>query len=359
MHFQIQRWSWIFIFQSLLVQLSVAHLSPNILAREAIDNLFQRSLSKAEKARNAYTAVAITAAVVLVVGLVGLFLFIRKGRQVVAEPEAGADHKPSWWMVDGKTEKKDWWGLGLNAQASTPTESLGPDGRTRTQRLKAALRLRVPDQSILPTHRGTTTIPPLPMQTDQNRYPDSLERGGTQDPVPSLPQIPTMVIHSTHQHLEPNVSVPPRALLGHGSSSERRTLPRSPAAGRRRSRSLTQPIRNPFLPLGEPDGPVSQFPVLKARANESRNSHSLSIDVTLQPSIIGRTPQQTEPVTPRSGHPSALQLREPTTPRSGHRNRPPTLQLKEPGTPRSGRKMQFRIPGLPGSSRIAQFPTHV
>jgi len=335
MPFQIQHWSWIFIFQSLLVQLSVAHRSHDILAREIIDNLFHRGLSKAEKTRNAYIAVAITASIVLVVGLVGLFLSIRKRRQVVDEPEAGVDHNPSWRMVDGKSEKKDWWWLGLNAQAATPIEPLAPDGRTRTQRLKVALRLRVPDQPILPTRRGTTTIPPL-MPTDQilqPRYPESLERGGTRDPilpVPSLPQLPTMAIHSTNQHLEPNVSVPPRALLVHGSSSERRTLPRSPAVGRRRSK----PIRNPFLPLGEPDGPMSQ------------------IDITSQPSSTGRTLQLMEPATPRSGHrhrPSALQLKEPAMPFSGHRILSPVLQ-KGPATPRSGRKIQFK---MPGSSRLA------
>lgn len=327
MLFQIQRWSWIFIFHALLVQPSFARLSHDVLARKVVDNLFQRGLSKEEKTRNAYVAVAITAAVVLIVGLVGLFLFIRKRRQVDPESEAGADHKPSWWMVDGKTDKKDWWKLGT--QTSLPTEPLGPDGRSRTQRLKAALGLRVPDQPILPTHRGTIKSPPLPMQMNPNirpMYPDSLERGGARDQAPSLPQIPAIAIDLTdHQHLERKLSVPPRVLLTHSSSrstSERRVLPRSPAAGRRRSRSLTQPIRNPFLPLQESDGP------LKGDAQDSQLRHSRSMSQTptpypaLQPSLSARKAP------------------------------PPALQLKEPETPRSGRKVHFGLPRSPRPSEI-------
>jgi len=319
MPFQIQRWSWIFIFQSLLVQPSFAHLS---LEGKVMDNLFQRGLSKAEKTRNAYIAVAITATVVLVVGIVGLFLFIQKRKQAVVDAETGADHRPSWWMVDGKTENKDWWGLGSKTQASPPTEPLGRDGRSRTQRLKAALGLRIPDQPILPTHRGTIMSPPLPLQTDLNlhpRYPDSLERGGVNA---SLPKIPTIAIHSTDQRLERKLNMLPRALLTHSSSrstSERRVLPRSPAAtGRRRSRSLTQPMRNPFLPLRD-DGPVSQLATLKT-ANDSQNSRSHSIDTALQSTFPGR------------------------------RNPPPALQLKEPETPRSGRKVHFGLPRSPRPS---------
>lgn len=268
---QIQRWSWIFIFQSLLVQPSFAHLSHDILARKVMDNLFHRGLSKAEETRNAFIAVAITASIVLVVGCVGIFLFIWKRRQVVAEPEAGADHKSSWRMVDGKTERKDWWRLGRNTQVSPPAEPLEPDGRSRTQRLKAALRLRVPDQ------RGTTMSPPLPMQSDpdlQPGYPEYLERGGTQDPAPSLPKIPSIAVHLDDQHLERKARVPARAVLTHNSSrsiSERRVFPRSPAVGRRRSRSLAQPIRNPFLPLRESEAPVSQFDVLKSSSPARRN----------------------------------------------------------------------------------------
>ena len=175
-------------------------------------------MSKAEGTRNAFIAVAITASIVLVVGCVGIFLFIWKRRQVVAEPEAGADradHKSSWWMVDGKTETKDWWRLGRNTQVSPPAEPLEPEGRSRTQRLKAALRLRVPDQ------RGTTMSPPLPMQSDPNLqpgYPERLERGGTQDPAPSLPEIPSIAVHLDDQHLESKPRVPVRAVLTHNSS---------------------------------------------------------------------------------------------------------------------------------------------
>lgn len=280
-----------------------------------------RGLSKAEKTRNAFIAVTITATVVLVVGLVGLFLFIRKRRQIVVDTEAGADSKPSWRMVDGKTEKKVWWELGHNAQASPPIEPLGHDGRSRTQRLKAALGLRIPEQPILPTHRSTIMSPPLPMPTDKNlqpKYPDSLERGGIRHPPPSLPQIPTITIQSTDQHLERKLSVPPRALLIHNPSRltyERRVLPGSPAAGRRRSRSLTQPTRNPFLPLGESDVPVS---IVKAGANKSQRNRSQSIKTALQPSF--------------------------------RRNPPPALQLKEPETPRSGRKVHFGLPRSPRPS---------
>lgn len=338
MPFQIQRWSWIFIFHALLVQPSFARLSHEVLARKVVDNLFQRGFSKEEKTRNAYIAVAITAAVVLVVGIVGLFLFIRKKRQVVPEPEAGADHKPSWWMVDGKSDMKDWWRLG--AQATPPTEPLVSDGRSRTQRLKAALGLRVPDQPILPTHRGTIKSPPLPMQTVptiQPIYPDSLERGRTRDQAPSLPQIPVIAINLTDQPLERKLSVPPRVLLTHSSSrstSERRVLPRSPAAGRRRSRSLTQPVRNPFLPLRESDDPVSQFAAQKADVQDPQlnRSHSISRShetptpySALQPSFPGR-----------KGPPPALQLKEPETPR----------------TPRSGRKVHFGLPRSPRPSEI-------
>ena len=193
MPFQI-RWSWISIFHSLLVQPSFARFSHDILAMKVMDNLFSvcQWFVKGKET-------------LLLQLRVGLFLFIRKRRQVVVEPEAGADSKPSWRMVDGKAEKKVWWGLGHNAQASPPIEPLGHDGRSRTQRLKAALGLRVPEQPIFLTHRSTIMSPPRPMPTDKNlqpRYPDSLERGGIRDPPPSLPQIPTITIQSTHQHLK-------------------------------------------------------------------------------------------------------------------------------------------------------------
>ncbi|KAF8204911.1 secreted proline-rich protein [Pholiota molesta] len=276
----IQFWSWIFIIQIMLVRPGYAKVGHNyeVLARRALGKVFSRDLTEAEvTTRNTFTALAVTASVLLVVGLVGLFLVIwRSKRQTkVPEPESGiadvkvADGRPSWWMVEGKNEKMDWWRLShrLESTEAPAIDTSKPVEGGRIARLKAALQRRSGNVQgpIIPMYRSTTPSPTdtlgLPIQTNPNiepRYPESLERGYQAPiyPVQSPPQIPLLYVGD--KPLKRSPTSPPRAIVTNGQratlsrSGARAGVPRSPAV-RRRDLLHRHSFRNPFLPLKTPD----------------------------------------------------------------------------------------------------------
>jgi len=275
MAFQI--WSWIFIIQIMLVQPGYAHVGHyKSLTRRALVRVFARSLTEAEiTAKNTFTALAITLSVVLVVGLVGLFLVIQRSRRQVKvpEPESGVvDAKPSWWMVEGKNEKMDWWRLShrLEPAAVPAVDPTQPVDGGRIARLKAAIQRQAGKkaQPIIPMYRTNSPSPTaslgLPMQADpdvQPKYPDSLERGYRAPIyfVQSSPQVPQ--IYVGERPLKRSPTSPPRAIVTGGQratlarAGARSGAPRSPA-GRRRDLLHRHSFRNPFLPLKVPEIPL-------------------------------------------------------------------------------------------------------
>ncbi|KAF8974632.1 hypothetical protein BDZ97DRAFT_1774635 [Flammula alnicola] len=273
-----QLWSWIFIIQFMLVRPGFAHVSHNyeVLTRRAFGKVFARSLSKSETTRNTFVALAIAAGVVLLAGLLGLFLFIRRAKmqKKVSEPESGAvTGKPSWWMVEGKNEKMDWWRLShrIEPAVGAGVEATKPIEGGRIARLKAAIQRQAGkgQQPLLPTHRSATPSPTdslgLPMQTNPNiepRYPDSLERGYRAPiyQVQSPPQIPALYIGD--RPLKQSPTTPPRAIVTHGQRATlarcgaRTGAPRSPAGRRWLNRHS---FRHPFLPLKDSDAPLPKI----------------------------------------------------------------------------------------------------
>ncbi|KAF8165015.1 hypothetical protein B0H34DRAFT_687431 [Crassisporium funariophilum] len=350
-----QRWSWIFIFQSLLVRPGYAHVSQDfndILARTVMENVFSRGLTKAQKSRNAFIAIAITAAVVLVAGALGLYLFIRRQRRSTVEPEAGAVDKPSWWMVEGKNEKMDWWRLSHRIPPVDGTEPEQVDGRSRFNRLKAALQRKAgKDQPLLPTHRGDIRSPTdslnLPMQTDPNlqpRYPDALERGfraplyPVESSGPQIPPIPslTRTVYDTDQPVKQTPSVPPRAIVTQGRTlSDRRAgAPRSPAS-KRKSWLHRHSFRHPFLPLKDSEAPLPQISA-PTPADSASTHPKLGYSAS-----IGK-PRTTGP-SPLGGRKSSLK------PAGGRRPAlPAPLQLQDGEQPR---KVVFGLPCSPRPPR--------
>jgi len=195
----------------------------------------------------------------------------------VPEPESGvAAAKPHWWMVEGKSEKMDWWRLSHPLSGPPGVESPKSDsGRSRIERLKDALKIQKKgrNQPILPTHRPLALSPTdslnLPLQTDpdiRHRYPDSLERGYRAPiyPVQSPPQIPTvtMTMYDGNKPFKRSPSIPPRAIVTQGQrtttsrSLSRTGAPRSPAGRRWLSRHS---FRHPFLPLKDSDAPLPKI----------------------------------------------------------------------------------------------------
>jgi len=271
-----QLWSWIFIIQIMLVRPGYAHVGHyQGLTRRALVRVFARSLSESEiTAKNTFTALAITLSIVLVVGIVGLFLVIRRSRRQVKvpEPESGVvDAKPSWWMVEGKNEKMDWWRLSHRFEpAAVPAiDPTKPVEGGRIARLKAAIQRQAGKnaqaQPIIPMYRNNSPSPTeslgLPMQSVpdvQPKYPDSLERGYRAPiyPVQSPPQI-----YIGERPLKRSPTSPPRAIVTGGQratlarAGARSGAPRSPA-GRRRDLSKRHSFRNPFLPLKVSDAPL-------------------------------------------------------------------------------------------------------
>jgi len=353
-----QLWSWIFIFQTLLIRPSYAKVSHNyeVLAGRALERVFIRGLADEQKTRNTFIALAIAAGVVLLAGIVGLFLlYIRqKVLQKVQEPEAGViDAKPHWWMVEAKNEKMDWWRLSHRLSATPGVESPKSDsGRSRIERLKDTLNIQRKrnNQPLLPTHRPVAHSPTntlnLPMQTNANiqpRYPDSLEHGYRAPiyPVQSPPQIPTvtMTMYDGGRPLKRSPSIPVRAIVTQGQratlsrSLARSGAPRSPAGRRWLSRNS---FRHPFLPLKDTDAALLKISAPMPTTIDPFNP-KLNYAVSIKEPRAAPTP----PGAPRKlavpPVPSKAGLRKPIL--------PAPLQLEQPfGGP------NFRV-GLPASPR--------
>lgn len=363
----IQYWSWIFIFQIMLARPGYAHVSHSyeVLAGRALEKVFvyvylhcnpisllknfpSRNLSKAEKSRNTYIALAIAGSVVLVAGAIGLLLLYLRQREKVSEPES-AIPKPHWWMVDSKNEKGDWkWKLGSTFSTPSQTDS-DPDKGSRIERLRNALnipRKNAKSQSRRPSEPS----PVLPLQTDPNiqpRYPDSLERGYNA-PVyhaQSTPQIPsvTMTLYDVNNPPKRTPSIPPRAIVTEGQrgtvarSASRSGVPRSPGSRRGLKRHS---FRHPFLPLKDSDAPlkISGPTPVPLDLSNPKLGYSTSLNGP-----------RTAPVGPDGSRSSSRPLiPEPSKP--GMR-KPPALRLL--GEENSERKVRFGLPSSPRPMRAA------
>jgi len=342
-----QLWSWIFIFQTLLIRPGYAHAGHNYeaIAGRALESvIFMRGLTKAQKTRNTFIALAIAASVVLVAGIVGLFILYRRQKAKIPEPESGvATEKPHWWMVEAKNEKMDWWRL--SHRMSPVSESpKSESGRSRIERLKDALNIQRKGKKqdpLLPVHRKIAPSPTdtldLPMQTNPNiqpRYPQSLERGYRAPiyPVQSPPRI--LVIPAVPLKQAP--TVPPRAIVTQGQrttlsrSLARHGAPRSPAGRRWMSRNS---FRHPFLPLKDSDASLLKISAPMPATIDPSNP-KLNYAITIRHPRRAPTP----PGGPRdtAGAPAV-----PT--KVGIRKALPPLHLEEPF---GGRKF-----GLPTSPR--------
>lgn len=372
-------WSWIFIIQLMLARPGYAHVSgPNyeVLARRALRNVFMyvffskilhlspifllsRGFSEEEKSRNTFTALAIAAGVVLVVLLFGLFIIIRRQRQQkVPELEAAVgDAKPSWWMVDGKSEKINWWRLSHRIEPAIPPVESQPERRppgdqSRIERLKAALQIQKKggkSESILPTHRKVKNSPTetiiLPFQTSpkiEPRYPDVLERGYQIPiyPAQSPPQITTTLYGSDSKPLQRTPSIPPQAIVTQGQrttlsrSGARSGAPRSPAGSRRRESLNRNSFRHPFLPVKVPDAPLA--PKISAPV-------PIAIDLT-NPKLghpLSFSRPRAAPSPPRSSFRSAV------TPKLTRKSPPPAPLELRGEVLLTGRKVRFGLPSSP------------
>lgn len=279
-------WSWIFAFQLLfLVQPGRAQLNGNfnrVLARRVMEGVFIRGLSDAEKTRHTFIGVAVACSVVLVAGVVGIFLWIRKSRQdeATSDPEAlqvPPVEKPNWWMVDGNDSKGDWWRLSLQPASTVafPAQSK-PQQPGRTDRLKTALQLhKAKDAPVLPPVKKVTspadtiTLPfqSIPVQAPlRPNYPKAMEKVYYSTPSPprseeDKPRVPHPIV------------INPDLMRTRGPSEHRRlAVPRSPAH-RRRSKAMRSQ-RNPFLPLNTPT--ISQpMAVSAAQLSHPKLSHPL------------------------------------------------------------------------------------
>jgi len=356
-----QLWSWIFIFQTLLVRPGYAHVSHNYenLAGRAFERVFIRSLSKAEKTRNTYIALAIAGGVVLVAGIIGLFLLYRRQREKISEPESGAIAKPHWWMVDGKNEKMDWWRLSHRISAPAIQSPQSDSGRSRIERLKQALNIQKKGgktQPILPTHRNLVPSPTdslnLPLQTNPNiqpRYPDSLERGYRAPiyPVQSPPQIPSVAVtmYGDNKPLKRSPSIPPRAIVTQGQrttlsrSLARSGAPRSPAGRRWLARHS---FRHPFLPLKDSDAPLTISAPVPATIDPSNPKLGYAVSIKeprAAPTPPGGPRDSARPHVPPKGG-----MRKPTLPA------PLRLQEEELST---GRRVRIGLPSSPRPPRAS------
>jgi hypothetical protein len=332
---------------------------------------FSRGLSAEEKSRNTFTALAIAAGIVLLVLLVGLFIVIRRQRQQkVPEPEAAvADAKPSWWMVDGKNEKIDWWRLSHRIEPVIPPVESQPERRlpgdhSRIERLKAALQIQKKggkSESILPTHRKMTNSPTetiiLPLQTNPNiepRHPDVLERGYQVPiyPAQSPPQITTTLYGSDNKPLPRTPSIPPQAIVTQGQrttlsrSGARSGAPRSPAGHRRRDWLSRNSFRHPFLPLENSQAPLA----LKISA-------PVPIPIDTTNSKLGYALSLSKPRAAPSPPGGSRSSFRPTVPRKLTRKSPPPAPLELRGEALlSGRKVRFGLPSSPRPSRNNALP---
>jgi hypothetical protein len=303
---------------------------------------------------------------VLLVLLFGLFIVIRRQRQQkVPELEAAvADVKPSWWMVDGKNEKIDWWRLSHRMEpAILPVESQlerRPSGdHSRIERLKAALQIQKKggkSESILPTHRKMTNSPTetiiLPLQTNPNiepKYPDVLERGYKVPiyPAQSPPQIKMALYGSDSKPLQPIPIIPPQAIVTQGQrttlsrSGARSGAPRSPAGHRRRDWLSQNSFRHPFLPVKVPDVPLA--PKISAPI-------PIAIDTTNPKLSYALSLSRPRPAPSPLGSPRTL-FRPFVTPKLIRKLPPPApLELRGEAL-LTGRKVRFGLPSSPRPSR--------
>lgn len=294
----IATWSWIFTLQLLFfVQPGIAQLDGKfnrILARRVMEGVFVRGLSQEEKTRHTFIGVAVACSVVLVAGIVGLILWIRKGRQEEASDLEGlrvpAAEKPNWWMVDGD-KKGDWWRLSLQPP-STEAFPAQPAQPGRTDRLKAALQLhKAKDTPILPAVKKVTspadtiTLPfqsvPAPAPLRPN-YSKAMEK---MYPTLSPPRSDV-----DGPRVPPPIVINPNLMRTRGPSERRLAVPRSPAH-RRRSKAV-RAQRNPFLPLSTPI--ISQpMPVNAVQLAHPKLAHPLG-----KPRSALRVPLGPGPVRP-------------------------------------------------------------
>jgi hypothetical protein len=327
---------------------------------------FSRGLSAEERSRNTFTALAIAAGVVLLVLLFGLFIVIRRQKQQkVPELEAAvADAKPSWWMVDGKNEKIDWWRLSHRMEPAIPPVEFQPERRpsgdqSRIERLKAALQIQKKgskSESILPTHRKMTNSPTetiiLPLQTNPNiepKCPDVLERGYQVPiyPAQSPPQITTTLYGSDNKPLQPTPSIPPQAIVTQGQrttlsrSGARSGAPRSPASHRRRDWLSRNSFRHPFLPVKVPDAPLV-----------SKISAPVPIAIDTTHPKLGYALSLSRPRAAPSPPGSPRSTFRPLVPPKLTRKSPPPAPLELRGEALlTGRKVRFGLPSSPRPSR--------
>jgi hypothetical protein len=356
MAFQI--WSWIFIIQILLVRPGYAYASHyESLTRRALGNIFVRGLESESEitTKNTFIALAITASVVLVVGLLGLFIVIQRSRHQVKvpEPESGVvDVKPSWWMVEGKNEKMDWWRLSHRFEpAAVPAVAAAqPVDGGRIARLKAAIQRQAgKDQHpIIPMHRNNSPSPTdslgLPMQISpdiQPKYPDSLERQYRAPiyPVQSPPQVP--LIYVGERPVKGSPTSPPRAIVTSGQratvarAGARSGAPRSPA-GRRRDWVHRHSFRNPFLPLKDSDAPLKISAPVPLPYIDTTNPK-----LTYGPSLLRPRPAPT---------PAGESYRPPVPPKLRKLAPPAPLNL-ENRQPLSAARVRVGLPASPRPSR--------
>jgi len=342
-------WSWIFIFQTLFIRLGYAHVSQSyeVLAGRAVERVFIRGLTKAEKERNTFIGLAIAGSVVLVAGLVGLFALYLKQREKISELESGAvsTAKPHWRMVD---EKKSWWRLSGGKSTHSPTTT-SPTSGSRIERLREVLNIPRRDTKgpILPTTRPSVVSPAetidLPLQTNPNirpEYPESLERGYRAPiyPIQSPPRLPKIITTVYDGGKQRSPTVPPRALVTQGQRAAlsrygtRHNGSRSPA-----NRRWRNSVRNPFLPLKDSDMPMNISAPIPISIDAS--NPKLNYSVTM-------SKPRTAPAPPQS------QVRDLTKAAGMRKPAPLPLSAARVGLPGSPR------PGcLPGSPRPRGRPT--
>ncbi|PPQ81790.1 hypothetical protein CVT24_005438 [Panaeolus cyanescens] len=349
-----QYWSWFFTILFIFVQPAFGHKFSNvIISRSLIEHMvYPRETSKP---KTTFLAIAITASVVLVAGLIGLYILYRRQRVQVVDAEGRPGDKPHWWMVDGANKQLKWF---KNADGGTaPTGE--PDGRGRIDRLKEALQRqgslslnKNPDSTIAAKHNKVIS-PVLPIQTDPNllhkpQYPDVLERG-YQAPVYPIQSPPRSAENHDHPSIPPRALAPPQGLTRSSSArtAERRTgAPRSPA-GRRRSllnRKDMLQQRNPFLP---PDASFSSFSSLAVPSNDPYAEQPVSApahgpDHFQLNSSYAALPPQAGLVPPANDGPSSRTIPRKPVPTPLQLDEPPT-----PGTPKTGRKIKFGLPTNP------------
>ncbi|KAF9485428.1 hypothetical protein BDN70DRAFT_917078 [Pholiota conissans] len=354
----IQFWSWIFIIQTMLVRPGYASVGHNYeaLARRALGKVFIRDdLTETEvTSRNTFTALAITASILLIVGLVGLFLVIQRSKKQakVSEPEsqvAATDAKPSWWMVEGKSEKMDWWRLShrFDSTEVPAVDTSKPIEGGRIARLKAAIQKQSAKKQkpIIPMYRSNTPSPTdslgLPMQTNANiepKYPEALERGFRAPIYP--PRIPPLVFGD--KPTKPSPTTPPRALLTSGqratlSRGARSGAPRSPAVKRRDW--LQRHSRHPFLPLKASDAQLKISSPTPLAYIDTANPK-----LTYAPSLERPRAAPLPPTGPRDSY-------RPPVPPKARKLYPPTplnlLALQDNRQPLSAARVRMGLPASP------------